>query len=70
MSGAEPGRKEANMLQVNHLTLVHRRDLRTLVEDFSFVLHEGDKAAVIGEEGNGKSTLIQWIYDPHRIEAY
>ena len=58
------------MLQVNHLTLVHRRDLRTLVEDFSFVLHEGDKAAVIGEEGNGKSTLIQWIYDPHRIEAY
>ena len=58
------------MLQVNHLTLIHRRDLRTLVEDFSFVLHQGDKAAVIGEEGNGKSTLLQWIYDPKRIEGY
>lgn len=58
------------MLQVNHLTLIHRRDLRTLVEDFSFVLYEGDKAAVIGEEGNGKSTLLQWIYDPGRIDGY
>ena len=58
------------LLQVDHLTFVHRRDLRTLAEDFSFVLHEGDKAAVIGEEGNGKSTLLQWIYDPKRIDSY
>ncbi len=58
------------MLQINHSTLIHRRDLRTLVEDFSFTLHEGDKAAIIGEEGNGKSTLLQWIYDPERIDSY
>ena len=32
------------MLQVKHLTLTHRRDLRVLVDDFSFVLNPGDKA--------------------------
>ena len=58
------------MLQVKHLTLTHRRDLRVLVEDFSFVLNPGDKAVIIGEEGNGKSTLLQWIADPRRVEGY
>lgn len=58
------------MLQVSHLTLIHRKDLRTLVHDTSFVLNDGDKVAIIGEEGNGKSTLIQWMMDPARIEGY
>lgn len=34
------------MLQVKNLTLTHRKDLRTLIEDFSFVLNEGDKAVI------------------------
>lgn len=58
------------VLQVNHVTLIHSRDLRTLVEDLSFTLHQGDRAAVIGEEGNGKSTLLQWLWDPGRIAGY
>ena len=58
------------MVQVSHLTLIHKKDLRTLVQDLSFVLNEGDKVAVIGEEGNGKSTLIQWMRDPELIESY
>lgn len=58
------------MLQVNHLTLTHRKDLRDLAVDFSFVIGDGDKAAVIGEEGNGKSTLLKWMYDPAMIESY
>lgn len=58
------------MLQIKHLTLIHRKDLRPLVEDFSFVLNEGDKAVIIGEEGNGKSTLLKWICDPDLIEPY
>ena len=47
------------MLQVRDLTLTHTRDLRTLAEKFSFTLNEGDKAVLIGEEGNGKSTLAE-----------
>lgn len=58
------------MLQITDLTMVHTRDLRTLVEGLSFALNSGDKAAIIGEEGNGKSTLLQWIYDPALVEGY
>ena len=58
------------MLQVQNLTLMHRQDLRTMVEDFTFTLQPGDKAVIIGEEGNGKSTLLQWIYNPALVEDY
>ena len=58
------------MIQVKNLTLTHRKDLRDLAADFSFVIGDGDKAAVIGEEGNGKSTLLKWVYDPGLIESY
>ena len=58
------------MLQINHLTITHRKDLRTILDDFSFVLNRGDKAVIVGEEGNGKSTLLKWIYDPALIASY
>ena len=58
------------MLQIKSLTITHRKDLRTIIQDFDFVLNRGDKAVLIGEEGNGKSTLLKWIYDPGRVEPY
>jgi len=58
------------MLQVSHLSLLHRKDLRPLIGDLSFTLHAGEKMAVIGEEGNGKSTLLKAIADPRSIESY
>lgn len=58
------------MLQVKELTLVHKKDLRTLVEDMSFVLNPGDKAVLIGEEGNGKSSVLKWMYNPALVEGY
>ena len=58
------------MLQINHLTIRHARDLRPLLEDFSFTLNPGDRAALIGEEGNGKSTLLKLIADPAQVEGY
>ena len=58
------------MFQIKHVTLTHRKDLRTIVRDFSFVLNDGDRAVLIGEEGNGKSTLMKWIYDPKLVEDY
>lgn len=58
------------MLQIKNLTLTHKKDLREILKDFSCVLNDGDKAVIIGEEGNGKSTLLKWIYDPNMIEDY
>lgn len=58
------------MLQIKSLSIYHKKDLRALLKDFSFVLREGEKVALIGEEGNGKSTLLKLIYNPVLIEDY
>ncbi len=58
------------MLQIQSLNLSMRKDLRELLRDFTFSLNPGDKAAVIGEEGNGKSTLLKLIYDETMVEGY
>lgn len=58
------------MLQIKNLNITHKKDLRILLQDFSCVLNAGDKAVVIGEEGDGKSTLLKWIYDPALVEDY
>lgn len=58
------------MLQIKNLTITHRKDLRIILDNFSFVLGKGDKAVIIGEEGNGKSTLIKLIYDEKLVMDY
>lgn len=58
------------MLQIKNLTVTHRKDLRVIIKEFSCTLNAGDKAVIIGEEGNGKSTLLRWIYDPCLTEDY
>ena len=58
------------MLQIKNLSITHKRDLRVILQEFSLVLNAGDKAVIIGEEGNGKSTLLKWIYEPDMIDAY
>ncbi len=58
------------MLQIKGLTIIHKKDLVTLVEGLSFALSPGDKAAIIGEEGNGKSTILKLLYDPALLEPY
>ncbi len=51
------------MLQVKNISLRLKENDRPLLSDFSFFLERGDKAAIIGEEGNGKSTLLKLMYD-------
>lgn len=58
------------MFQIKNVTLIHKKDLRTILENFSLTLNDGDKAVMIGEEGNGKSTLMKWIYDERLVEDY
>ena len=66
------GRKEKVIptIQIRNLNIRHRKDLHPLVEDFQLTLCPGDKAVIVGEEGNGKSTLLKWIVDPAMIEPY
>ncbi|MBQ5986186.1 MAG: ABC-F family ATP-binding cassette domain-containing protein [Clostridia bacterium] len=58
------------MVQAQHITITQKKDNRVLIEDFSFVVNDGEKAALIGEKGNGKSTLLKWLYDPALVEPY
>lgn len=59
------------MLEIKNLHLYLKQDFRDLIKDFSFSVHEkGQKIALIGEEGNGKSTLLKAIYDPSLISSY
>lgn len=61
---------EVFMLQIKKLNLTHKKDLKIILDNFNLVLNAGDKAVIIGEEGNGKSTLMKWIYDPALVENY
>lgn len=63
-----PGK--TRMLQIKNLNITHRQDLRVILEDFNCTLNDGDKAVIIGEEGNGKSTLLKWLCRPETIEGY
>ncbi|MDO4799056.1 MAG: ATP-binding cassette domain-containing protein [Bacillota bacterium] len=58
------------MLSIQNLSLTLKTDHRILLKDFSFSLQPGQKVAIIGEEGNGKSALLQTIVDPTRTEDY
>ena len=58
------------MLTINDLSITCRRDLRTIVSHLSLNLGPGERGAVVGEEGNGKSTLLKLLYDPALVEPY
>lgn len=58
------------MLQIKHLTMKHLYNFTTLMEDVSFVVNPRDKLAIIGEEGNGKSTLLRYILNDPNIRNY
>ncbi|WP_306489226.1 ATP-binding cassette domain-containing protein [Anaerococcus octavius] len=58
------------MLNIKNLTINLRDDDRIILKDFDFVLNNGDKVGLIGEEGNGKSLLLKAIVNRKEIESY
>ena len=58
------------MLEIKNISVKLLANDRSLAENFSFTLSPGDKAVIIGEEGNGKSTLLKLIYDASLISGY
>ena len=46
------------MIEIQNLTIKTTKDNRTLIDQFQLIIQKGDKIVIIGEEGNGKSTLL------------
>jgi len=49
------------MLCINNLTVKDAVFDNIIIDDLSFVVNDGDKIAIIGSEGTGKSTLLKLI---------
>lgn len=58
------------MLQLSNVKMYHLNDLQTIIENLNFVVNDGEKVAIIGEEGTGKSTLLEWISQPDKAFEY
>lgn len=58
------------MLQIKNLSINHQKDFRPLVNNLSISIQVGDKVAIIGEEGNGKSSLLKLIMDPKLVQDF
>ncbi len=57
-------------LELQNVSLTLKKDSRPLLDNFSFTLDRGDAAALIGEEGDGKSTLLRFIFDERAVDGY
>lgn len=58
------------MLIISNLSLILKKDLRVLIKDFSLTVYKKDKIGIIGEEGNGKSSLLKAIYNQEEASKY
>lgn len=58
------------MIECNNLSIILNQNDRIIIKDFKFTLSKNDKIAIIGEEGNGKSTLLKAIVNPSNIQEY
>lgn len=46
------------------------KESRTLIDHLQLSIQKEDKMVIIGEEGNGKSTLLKCIYNEQLIADY
>lgn len=54
------------MLFTQNLTIIHHKTSQRLIDNLSFSVSKGDRLAIIGEEGNGKSSLLKVLaQQPH-----
>lgn len=58
------------MLSIKNLSIYLVNDLRTVIEDFNFSLEQDMKVCIIGEEGNGKSSILKAIVDDEGLKEY
>ena len=58
------------MVEVKNLNIKLRNSDRYLLKNFNLILNNKDKAAIIGEEGNGKTTFIKSLISNKDILEY
>jgi ABC transporter, ATP-binding protein len=58
------------MVEVKNLNIKLRNSDRYLLKNFNLILNNKDKAAIIGEEGNGKTTFIKSLISNKDILDY
>ncbi|MBR5714275.1 MAG: ABC-F family ATP-binding cassette domain-containing protein [Clostridia bacterium] len=58
------------MIQLNNVSIYVTASGRALISDISFTLNTDDRTVIIGEEGNGKSTLLKLIVNPALISDH
>ena len=57
------------MFSVKNLKIIDQKN-RVFVEGLSFNLDKNDKIGIIGEEGNGKSTLLKIFAEVKDVDAF
>ena len=58
------------MLVIQNLTIKTINEQRILIDNLNLSCQKTDKIAIIGEEGNGKSTLLKGIVNPELIRDF
>ena len=58
------------MMKLTNISLMEEKTGRYLVENLSLTINDTTKLAIIGEEGNGKSSLLQVIRNKQELIPY
>jgi len=58
------------LLEIKNLSLRIIKNNRLLIDNLSFSVNNKDKIAIIGEEGNGKSTLLRCLANDLSVSLY
>ena len=58
------------MIEIRNLNIKLRNSNRYLIKDFNLILNNKDKAAIIGEEGNGKTIFIKALISSKDVLNY
>lgn len=58
------------MLEIKKLNIKTLDYEKEIITNLDLIINKEDKIAIIGEEGNGKSTLLKCIYDANLIKDY
>lgn len=72
-SGEQQVKEEALIFEVKNLSYRYPNSEKYAVENVTFSFSEGDKIALVGENGSGKSTMIKLLlrlYDPTEGAIY